>query len=132
METVAESYLDLIRAFPLIHIFDDEGLDRAQRVLDGLLTEELDEGGEAYLIALTDLIETYERNTLAFPEASPQNVLAELMGANRLNQQALAAAVGISQSTISALLTGRRKLTTEHMEKLAKHFCVPPAVFLPG
>ena len=130
METVTDSYLDLVRAFPLVHIADDSMLDQAQQVLDGLLVQDLDDGGTAYLNALTDLIEHYETNNLSFPEASPHEVLTELMTANRLSQQDLAQAVGITQSTISGVLTGKRKLTTGHIARLAKHFHVPQSVFL--
>jgi len=41
-------------------------------------------------------------------------------------------AVGISQSTLSAILNGEREMTKSHMVALAKFFNVPPAVFLPS
>jgi HTH-type transcriptional regulator / antitoxin HigA len=59
-------------------------------------------------------------------------VLRELMTANSLNQSRLAKAVGISPSTISAVLSGARTLSKEHMLKLAKFFRVSPSVFMPA
>lgn len=46
-----------------------------------------------------------------------------------LTQTELAKAVGISQSTLSAVLSGGRELTKGHMLALAQFFNVAPAVF---
>jgi plasmid maintenance system antidote protein VapI len=53
------------------------------------------------------------------------------MSANRLSQPKLAKAVGIAQSTISAVLNGSRSLTKDQAITLARHFGVSPAAFLP-
>src|SRR5262249_44216273 len=125
------TYLKLVRLFPLRSIRDDTELDAAQAVLDDLLRQELDEGGQDYFDALTDLIETYEKAAHPIPDASEADVLRLLMEANNLSQPQLAKEVGISQSTLSAILTGKRELRKEHIVKLAKRFNVSPAAFLP-
>lgn len=127
-----DTYLELVRQFPLIHIRDDAHLTDAQEMLDWLLTQELDEGGQAYLDALTDHVEVYEAAHVHIPDASDVDVLRELMSANRLSQPKLAKATGIAQSTISAVLSGTRKLTRAHVAKLAAFFNVPASVFLPS
>ena len=53
------------------------------------------------------------------------------MRANGLSQGRLQKAVGISQSTISAVLNGTRSLTKEQVIALARYFRVSPAAFLP-
>ena len=106
-KTLPETYFTLVRQFPLTHIRNDDHLDAAQTMIDQLLKEELDEGAEA-------------------------DVLRELMASNRLSQTKLAKAVGISQSTISAVLNGTRSLTKEQVVKLGEFFHVSPAAFLPG
>jgi plasmid maintenance system antidote protein VapI len=53
------------------------------------------------------------------------------MRPNGLSQTELAKAVGIAQSTISAVLTGARSLTKGQILKLAGFFSVAPAAFLP-
>src|SRR3954468_20669933 len=55
-----DTYFALVKEFPLTHIRDDEHLKEAQEAIDQLLQEELDEGAQAYLDALTDLVEIYE------------------------------------------------------------------------
>ena len=125
------SYLHLVKEFPLTEISDDKHLATAQRVLDRLLETRLDDGGQAYLDVLTDLIESYEDEHESIPDASESDVLRELMSSHQLSQTTLSKGVGISQSTISAVLSGTRSLTKDQIVILAEYFHVSPAVFLP-
>lgn len=127
-----DSYYELVKRFPLTHIRDEAHLDAAQEVIDRLLEDELDRGGREYLDALTDLVETYEDEYHPIPDASEADVLRFLMESNGLSQARLAKAVGISQSTLSAVLGGVRSLTKEQVVTLAKFFHVSPAAFLPN
>ncbi len=131
-QTLPDSYFDLVKDFPLTHIKDDDHLDAAQEMIDWLLKEDLDKGSQEYLDALTDLVETYEEEHVEVPDASEADVLRELMRANDLSQTRLAKAVGISQSTISAVLNSTRSLTKEQVIKLAQFFHVSPTAFLPS
>jgi HTH-type transcriptional regulator/antitoxin HigA len=124
-------YFNLIRRFPLTHIRDDGHLAKAAAMIDELLQEDLDYWAQEYLDALTDLVEVYESQHVVIPDAPPADVLAELMRSNGISQNQLSKNTGIAQSTISAVLSGRRALTTGHMVKLGEFFNVPPAVFLP-
>jgi HTH-type transcriptional regulator/antitoxin HigA len=127
-----DTYFDQVRRFPLTHIRDDDHLNAALGVIDRLLREGPDAGREAYLDALTDLVEIYEREHIPIPDASESDVLRALMTANRLSQPMLAKKTGIAQSTISAVLNGTRSLTKAQVITLAKLFRVSPAAFLPG
>jgi HTH-type transcriptional regulator/antitoxin HigA len=131
-KAMPNTYFELVKQFPLTHIRDDELLVVAQEMIDRLLQERLDEGAQEYLDALTDLVETYENRHVIIPDASEADVLRELMGSNRLSQTQLAKQVGISQSTISAVLKGSRSLTKEQVVKLAQFFHIPPGAFLPA
>ncbi|HVS39498.1 MAG TPA: helix-turn-helix domain-containing protein [Gemmataceae bacterium] len=130
--TLPDSYFKLVRRFPLAHIRDDGHLAEAQKMIDRLQEQDLDEGGEAYLDVLTDLVEAYEEEHVPIPDASEADVLRELMRANALSQPKLAKAVGMAQSTISAVLGGTRSLTKGQVVKLARFFNVSPAAFLPA
>jgi HTH-type transcriptional regulator / antitoxin HigA len=127
-----DTYFQLVKQFPLAHLRDDDHLSAAQEVIDRLLQEDLDEGAQAYLGVLTDLVEAYEAEHVLIPDASEADVLRELMRANNLSQLALAKEVGIAQSTISAVLNGTRSLTKDHLVKLARFFHVSPSAFLPA
>jgi HTH-type transcriptional regulator/antitoxin HigA len=126
------SYFNLVKQLPLTHIRDERQLRAAEDMIDRLLQQRLDQGEQEYLDALTDLIEAYERDYYLIPDASEADVLRELMRANGLSQAQLAKKVAISQSTISAVLTGTRTLTKTHVVKLAEYFSVSPAAFLPA
>ena len=130
--TLPDSYFKLVKRFPLTHIRDDAHLAEAQKRIDRLLEEDLDDGGQAYLDVLTDLVEAYEEERVPIPDASEADVLRELMRANGLSQPKLARAVGMAQSTISAVLGGARSLTKGQVVKLARFFHVSPAAFLPA
>ncbi len=131
--TLPETYFDLVKQFPLTHLRDADHLREALSMLDRLLERDLDldVGAREYLDALTDHVEIYEDKHVAMSDASEADVLRELMGTNRLTQQELSKQVGISQSTISAILKGTRTLTRSHMIVLSRFFHVSPSIFLP-
>jgi len=126
----SDSYFVLVKQFPLRSIRNDRHLAQAQQVIDRLLQKELDEGEQDYLDALSDLIESYEEAHIEIPDASEADVLHELMRQHGLNQSKLTKEVGISQSTISAVLAGARTLTRGQIESLAAYFAVSPAAFM--
>ena len=127
-----DTYFELVRQFPLTHIRDEEHLEAAQEQIDLLLEQDLDEGAQEYLDALTDLVESYEDAHDPIPDASESDVLRELMRSNKLSQATLAKLAGISQSTISAVLNGNRSLTKSQVVSLAKLFGISPSAFLRG
>lgn len=130
--SLPDTYFELVKQLPLTRIRDDDHLEAASEMIDRLLQEELDEGAEEYLDALTDMVEAYEENHVPIPDASEADVLRVLMQSHGLSQQKLAKAVGIAQSTISAVLSGERQLTKAHVVKLAGFFGVAAATFLPA
>lgn len=129
--SMPDTYFALVKRFPLTRIRDRDHFAEARTVLDGLLRQSLDAGGEAYLDVLTDLVERYEAAHVPIPDAPVSDVLRELIDANDLSQQKLAEATGIAQSTISAILSGKRAPTPAQMTALGRHFGLPAAVFLP-
>ena len=83
---------------------------------------------EKYAEVLLALIEAYEEEHHAIPEASPTEALRALMEANGLRQKDLAAIFG-SESVVSEVLHHKRELNKSQIEKLSKRFRVSPAVF---
>jgi HTH-type transcriptional regulator / antitoxin HigA len=127
-----DTYFELVKQFPLAHIQDDKHLAEAQNLIDHLLQRDLDDGEQAYLDVLTDLVEDYEEKHQQIPDVSEADVLRELLRSHNLTQAQVAKKVGIAQSTISAVLTGARSLTKEQIIAFAQFFRVAPAAFMPA
>jgi HTH-type transcriptional regulator/antitoxin HigA len=125
-----DSYFSLVNEFPLVPLKDEAHLDAAEAMLRRLLKLDRDSGEEDYLLVLTDLIEAYEDEHVVFPEAPEGDVLAEFMRGHGLTQAAFAKATGIAQSTISAVINGKRSLTRTQIKSISRHFQVPTAIFL--
>jgi HTH-type transcriptional regulator/antitoxin HigA len=77
---------------------------------------------------LTLLIEDFEEKHYSLRAASPVEALNELMLANNLKQKDLLDVFG-TPSVVSEVLSGKRKLTTEHVRRLSRRFHVSPEVF---
>lgn len=124
-----EEYLALVRAFPLLSIRDDAHLDEALAVIDRLTDKpDRSQAEEAYLDALTDLVEVYETVYVVIPPVSGIAALRYLMEENGLRQIDLAHLFG-APSIVSEVLSGKRRLALAHMERLAEHFGLPISVF---
>jgi len=123
-------YLALVRAFPLLSIRNDTHLAEALHVLDGLVEKPTRSAAEeAYLGALTDLVETYEDAHVSIPPVSGVEALRYLMEENNLTQAELAPLFG-SPSVISEVLAGKRRLALTHITRLAAYFGLPADVFI--
>jgi HTH-type transcriptional regulator / antitoxin HigA len=83
---------------------------------------------KSYMEVLALLVETYEEKRYPIRDASPKEVLIELMNANNLRQKDLIDELG-PESVISETLHGPRKLNVGQIERLSKRFKVSPALF---
>ena len=96
--------------------------------------ERRESGGElsgaerAFAELLTLLIDKYEEQHHAIPSAPPLEVLRELLEANNLRQKDLIAEFG-TESIVSEVLNGKRKLNKDQIERLSRRFHVSPALF---
>ncbi len=78
---------------------------------------------------LGQLIEDYESQHHALPDAEPAQVLRFLMEQHALKQADLAPELG-TQSVVSEILKGRRQINARQSKALAKRFGVSAAVFI--
>ncbi|RJF74467.1 helix-turn-helix domain-containing protein [Deinococcus cavernae] len=85
---------------------------------------------ESLLSILIDHVAAYEDAIMPPRAKRPAGVLAYLMEDRSLTQSALAAAVGIDQSTISKLLKEERAFSAAHARKLSAYFGVDASAFL--
>jgi HTH-type transcriptional regulator/antitoxin HigA len=80
---------------------------------------------------LTLLIERYEEENFEIPQTTPAQVLRFLLDRHGLLQRDIAPDLG-SESIVSEVLSGKRRLNTAHIEALSRRFHVSPAVFFPA
>lgn len=127
----ADSYFELVRRFPLRPIRSEEELDQAVAVIDSLIDRgELDPDEDDYLDVLGDLVRRYETENHPLPAVSDADMLRHLIEARETTQARVASETGIAESTVSEILAGKRGLSRRHIEALARHFHVSPAVFM--
>jgi HTH-type transcriptional regulator / antitoxin HigA len=125
-----DTYLELVMKFPLRSIKDDKELARAQRVLDELLSRNpLDFGEEAYLDALSDLVEHYEDHNVILEQATDTEIIRQLMQSHELNQTTFASRIGIPKSVLSEILKGERKLNRKQIDAMAREFRISKDTF---
>jgi len=109
---------------------DDEQLAEAIQQIDRLVDLPARSAAqEAYLGALTDLVETYETAHIVIPPVEGVEALRYLMEENGLSQAELAPLFG-SPSVISEVLSGKRRLSLAHVKALAAYFGLPAGVFI--
>ena len=126
---ITDSYLKLVKEFPLISIKSDEQLVAAQAMIDRLLTKEkLDGGKEMYLEALSDLVAPYEDVHYPIPPAADGDMLRHLMEAKRVTPAELHRHTRIPKTMIGNILAGKKPFTRNLIKILADFFQVSPSV----
>src|SRR6184192_766601 len=131
--TTQETYLALIRTFPLRPLRSESDLDEAMAVLDALVDKDMLTAAEAdYLAVLSDLVEQYEAEAHPIPPASDAEVLPHLLEAQSATLREVVQATGIDAPTLEAVLAGTQPLTREQIGQLTRYFQVSPSVFVFG
>ncbi len=77
---------------------------------------------------LTLLIDRYESERYPVPDAGPADVLRFLLDQSGLVQRDIAGDLG-GESTVSLVLSGKRRLNYDHIARLSRRFHVSPSVF---
>lgn len=85
---------------------------------------------QEYLNSVLPFIEEYENKEFSTGPVTPEEMLQFLMEQNDLSQYDIASEVG-GQPVVSDILSGKRRLTRDHIERLSKRFRVSPATFFP-
>ena len=125
-----DRYLELIRRFPLRPLRTDSDLDAAIAVIDTLVDRDrLSVPEQDYLYVLSDLVEDYEHVAVPIKPVSDLVLFRFLIESKQVTQSRIAADTGIAESTISAILSGKRKLNRGQIGKLARYFHISTAAF---
>ena len=124
-------YARLIDKNNIVPIRTDAQHKKARREIDKLMKLQASDRATTTAIELfSRLIEDYESQKYPTPTVSPDRMLAHLIDARETSQARVARATGIPRSTISAVLAGRRTLSTDAIAKLSRHFQVSTDAFI--
>lgn len=124
------TYKQLIDIFPPRPISSDEQYWATVTQIDELIDKgnlTLDE--QDYLTALGMMVERYEDEHEPGMELRGIALVRALMEEQGLRQRDLVKPVFKTDSIASAVLHGKRRLTVEHIDKLAQYFHLPHALF---
>lgn len=139
-ENPGDFFEELCGILPLQRIKKKEAHARALKILTKL--SELLSGGKiempgkkqilSYMDALAVLVEDYEKKAFAanLDDISGKDVLEYLMEEQSLKQSDLSKELG-SQSVVSEILSGKRRLNSQQVLALSKRFGVSPSAFFP-
>jgi len=129
MSTLLANPAEMIRRGAPHLIHSDEELADYTACLFNLTAKDQTTPDEDEAIGLlTLLIERYEADRYPVPASDPVTVLRYLMESYGLNQKDLIPEFGV-ESTVSLVLSGKRQMNRDHIERLSKRFHVSPAVF---
>jgi HTH-type transcriptional regulator / antitoxin HigA len=126
----SDRYFALVQELPLRPISSDGELDRAIAMIDRLLARrELAADETDYLDVLSDLVAKYEDQRYPIEPVSGVDALRHLVESSGKTRATVAAESGMPESTLSEVLSGRRRLNNRHIGILARYFGIDPGVF---
>lgn len=97
--------------------------------MDRSIANKLTPDERAYYNVLSKLIGEFEDKAYDFgPKPTEAEMLEFMMEQHSLRQVDLINELG-SQTTVSLILRGKRKMTREQIEKVSKRFHISPAIF---
>lgn len=129
IQDIADRFGALASKVPLHVITNDVEYDEAVRTLNALLDSPMSTEGGPLVTMLGDLIADYDEEHFVLPDASPSEVLRELMSQRQLKQTDIPE-IG-SQGVISEILNGKRELNAPQIATAAHLFAMSPAAFFP-
>jgi antitoxin component HigA of HigAB toxin-antitoxin module len=133
--STTDSYFKLIKRFPLRRIKSRTEHAAAVAHLAVLSLKHQrtrDVGFVDYLDMLARLIDEYERGQRMKVDTSgltPADVIRHLLASNGLSVNGLAKQIGIAQSNLAEMLSGRRDFSKAAIGKLCERFGISPEVF---
>src|SRR5688572_12216955 len=123
MNMATGSYMELLREAQPQIIDDERSHERALRTVEKLMKKRRLTVRERKLLdLLAKLVDEYEETIYPTPNVSPADMLAHLIEAKETTQAELARQTGVSRSTISEALKGKRSISKENAFRLAEYF----------
>jgi len=130
-----DRYLELIKRFPLRRLKSNAEHAAAVQTLTKSSLEyqgSRDVGVHDYLDTLAHLIDEYELSHRLKVDVSGRTageVVRHLIEANSLTISGLAREIGIGQSNLSEMLSGRREFSKTAIARICRRFGIDPSIF---
>ena len=126
------TYAELLAQVQPRSITNEDEAEQIQALIDCLIDQStLREEEEDFLSLLGDLLLAWEGDRYDLPAPTPQAMVQALLEANGRTQQELVGPVFATKSIASEVLRGKRRLTYDHVERLAHYFRVTSLFFPP-
>jgi antitoxin component HigA of HigAB toxin-antitoxin module len=127
-------YFQLVSEFPLRKIQEENSYEQAMKMIHLFAVKKrMDSGTQEYFDVLIDLIADYEKragHALDTSHVTPADVVKHLATENGYSLSALATAIGIGQSNLSEMLSGKREWSKAAIKGLWNRFRIDPMLFL--
>lgn len=127
-----DRYMELVRRFPLRPIRTAEGSQQAKELLRSLMGDNAPEVLD-YRTVLLSLIVEYEKSATHGMDAAEHNaadIVRYLLKESGLSINAFAKKTGMSQSSLTDMLNGRRTWSKSAIVKVADYFNLDYGLFL--
>jgi antitoxin component HigA of HigAB toxin-antitoxin module len=127
-------YFQLVNRFPLRKIHDEDTYERAMKMVHHFAgSKRMDTGTKEYLDVLIDLVADYELgagHTIDTSNVSPADVVKHLIEESDSSLSDLAGEIGVGQSNLSEMLSGKRQWSKTAIKGLWNRFKIDPKLFL--
>ena len=130
----ADSYLRLVRAFPLRPLRNEREYDAAVKIMNRLAIRDegtLDAGEQDYLDAITTFVAAYDEQhyPIDTSDVKPLELLTGLMEQRGMSVSDLGRVIG-SQPAASMIVNGKRGISRSQAKAIAAHFGIDAGAFI--
>lgn len=128
-----DSYMELIKEFPLRRIKSRTSHAKAMKMARRLSNEAANGGARDYLDVLIDLIVEYEKRagwSIDTSKVTAADLVRHSIDERGLSVSELARAVGVPQSNLSEMLSGKRGWSKTVIRALSAHLNIKAERFL--
>lgn len=133
-ESAIYEFIAAVKKFPLKKITSSEqnekALVRFEELIHASNRGKLSPGESDYMDVLSLLIRDYESTIHTFEKPEGREMVRFFMQQHELKQRDMVPHIFETQSIVSEVLSGKKKLTIDHIKRLADHFKIKAELFL--
>ena len=129
----ADSYMELINEFPLRRLKSAADYSKARKLILRLSTQDANRGATDYLDVLVDLVSDYEQRAKLVAESttvSAVELVRHRIEERKMSVSSLARLIGVPQSNLSEMLSGKRDWSKTAIRGLSAHLHIRADRFL--